>query len=116
MKRIVILALAVLMLCSLFCACSATGNIDPYGGYSNVSTTRDGRVNGTNDRYYNGSSYGYANGGNANGYSSYYGGNGANGYGYGSGAANGMTGYADGYTGSGMNGTAASGSSTSAAR
>ena len=50
MKRIVILVLAVLTLCSLLCACSATGNIDPYGGYSNVSTTRDGTVNGVNDR------------------------------------------------------------------
>ena len=110
MKRIVILVLAVLTLCSLLCACSATGNIDPYGGYSNVSTTRDGRVNGTNDRYYNGA-YGYANGSGR-----YYGGNGANGYGYGAGAANGMGSYADGYTGSGMNGTAASGSSASSAR
>lgn len=60
MKRIVILVLAVLTLCSLLCACSATGNIDPYGGYSNVSTTRNGTVNGTNGRYA-GYNYGYDN-------------------------------------------------------
>ena len=62
MKRIVILVLAVLTLCSLLCACSATGNIDPYGGYSNVSTTRNGTVNGTNGRY---TGYGYYDGNTA---------------------------------------------------
>ena len=40
MKRITALVLAVLMLAALLCACSATANMDPYGGYSNVSTTR----------------------------------------------------------------------------
>lgn len=51
MKRILTLTLAVLMLASLLCACSATGTVDPYYSRSNVSTTHDGRVNGTNDRY-----------------------------------------------------------------
>lgn len=51
MKRILTLTLAVLMLASLLCACSATGTVDPHYSYGNVSTTRDGRVNGTNDRY-----------------------------------------------------------------
>ena len=34
MKRITALVLAVLMLAALLCACSATANMDPYGGYS----------------------------------------------------------------------------------
>ena len=51
MKRTLTLMLAVLMLTSLLCACSATGTVDPYYSYGNVSTTHDGRVNGTNDRY-----------------------------------------------------------------
>ena len=86
MKRIIALVLSVLMLSALLCACSATGNIDPYGGYSNVSTTRDGRVNGTNDRYNGGYANGYGNGTGTNGYHTYNGGDqyGQNGY-YGSG-------------------------------
>ena len=48
MKRSLTLVLAALMLSALLCACSAAGTVDPYTGYSNVSTTRDGRVNGTN--------------------------------------------------------------------
>lgn len=70
MKRITALVLAVLMLAALLCACSATANMDPHGGYSNVSTTRDGRVNGTNDR--DRSRYEGAYG--ANGYPGYRGG------------------------------------------
>ena len=53
MKRIVILVLSALLLLSALTACSASGYIgDPYypDGYSNVSTTRDGTVNGVNDR------------------------------------------------------------------
>lgn len=109
MKRIAILALSVLLLTALLCACSATGTMDPYyGGYSNVSTTRNGRVNGTNDGYYR-SQYGY-NGmygqtGYANGYaqggyagSSYPNGYGQNGYTNGS-AASGYTGSANSTTG-----------------
>lgn len=109
MKRIAILALSVLLLTALLCACSATGTMDPYyGGYSNVSTTRNGRVNGTNDGYYR-SQYGY-NGmygqtGYANGYaqggyagSSYPNGYGQNGYTNGS-AASGYTGSASSTTG-----------------
>lgn len=48
MKRFLIAALAALMLASVLTACSGTATVDPYGGYSNVSTTDDGRVNGTN--------------------------------------------------------------------
>lgn len=109
MKRIAILALSVLLLTALLCACSATGTMDPYyGGYSNVSTTRNGRVNGTNDGYYRGQ-YGY-NGmygqtGSANGYaqggyagSSYPNGYSQNGYTNGN-VASGYTGSANSTTG-----------------
>ena len=103
MKRIALLALSVLLLTALLCACSATGTMDPYyGGYSNVSTTRNGRVNGTNDGYYRGQ-YGY-NGmygqtGYANGYAQggYAGSSYPNGYSQ-NGYTNGST--ASGYTGS----------------
>lgn len=54
MKRSLILTLAALSLSTLLCACSATGTVDPYSGYSNVSTTHDGRVNGTNGNSYTG--------------------------------------------------------------
>ena len=105
MKRIAILALSVLLLC----ACSATGTMDPYyGGYSNVSTTRNGRVNGTNDGYYRGQygyngmygQTGYANGYAQGGYagSSYPNGYSQNGYTNGS-AASGYTGSANSTTG-----------------
>lgn len=47
MKRILILALACCLL--LLSACSAAGRIEDPFGYGNVSTTQDGRVNGTND-------------------------------------------------------------------
>lgn len=97
MKRILILALTVLMLAAVLCACGTTAYVgDPNRGYSNVSTTRDGTVNGTNG-------YGYNNGGYAGGYAGtngYAGGmTGTNGY-----ANSGMTGYANGNTTTG-NGT-----------
>lgn len=114
MKRIAILALSVLLLAALLCACSATGTMDPYyGGYSNVSTTRNGRVNGTNDGYYRGQygyngmygQKGYANGYGQTGYaqggyagSSYPNGYSQNGYTNGS-AASGYTGSANSTTG-----------------
>lgn len=109
MKRIAILALSVLLLTALLCACSATGTMDPYyGGYSNVSTTRNGRVNGTNDGYYHGQygyngmygQTGYANGYAQGGYagSSYPNGYSQNGYTNGS-AASGYTGSANSTTG-----------------
>ena len=45
--------LAVCLLALVLAGCSATGRVGPNGMYGNVSTTTDGRVNGTND-YYNG--------------------------------------------------------------
>ena len=72
MKRFCILALAAVMLCAALTGCAGTGVLDD--SYSNVSTTRDGTVNGTNgergynaDRRYNGTNgtSGY------NGYGSY---------------------------------------------
>ena len=53
MKRILICLLAVCLLALVLAGCSATGRVGPNGMYGNVSTTTDGRVNGTND-YYNG--------------------------------------------------------------
>ena len=53
MKRILICLLAVCLLGLVLTGCSATGRVGPNGMYGNVSTTTDGRVNGTND-YYNG--------------------------------------------------------------
>lgn len=53
MKRICILVFTALLLLATLCACSASGRInDPFypDGYSNVSTTHDGTVNGVNDR------------------------------------------------------------------
>lgn len=49
MKRILLLTLAALLLLGALSACSATGTAtaDPWG-YGNVSTTRNGYVNGTN--------------------------------------------------------------------
>ena len=73
MKKLTLFLLAALMIASVFTGCSASAYMDdPYaGGYSNVSTTRNGTVNGTNDRYYNGyGAYGY--GYDANGYGSSY--------------------------------------------
>ena len=48
MKRIIVLALAVLMLLGALTGCSAGGYA--YSDTPNVSTTRDGTVNGTNHR------------------------------------------------------------------
>ena len=45
MKKGLLLLLAALMLAVMLTACAAT---QPYDGYSNVSTTRNGYVNGTN--------------------------------------------------------------------
>ena len=73
MKKFALLVLAALVLVSVFTGCSASAYMDdPYaGGYSNVSTTRNGTVNGTNDRYYNGyGAYGYSY--DANGHGSSY--------------------------------------------
>ena len=72
MKKGLLLLLAALMRAAMLTACAAT---QPYDGYSNVSTTRNGYVNGTN------------------GYSGMYNGTYATGY-------NGCTRY-NGYTGSG---------------
>ena len=49
MKRITALALSALLLLGALTGCSTTGYDGMTGGY-NVSTTRDGRVNGTNSR------------------------------------------------------------------
>lgn len=52
MKKLLLLLLAVCLLASVFAGCSAEANMhDPYytRGYTNVSTTRNGTVNGTND-------------------------------------------------------------------
>ena len=113
MKRIAILALSVLLLTALLCACSAIGTMDPYyGGYSNVSTTRNGRVNGTNDGYYRGQ-YGYNGMYGQTGYANSYGRTGyANGYAQGGYAG---SSYPNGYSQNGYtNGNAASGYTGSA--
>ena len=67
MKKGLLLLLAALMLAAMLTACAAT---QPYDGYSNVSTTRNGYVNGTNgySGMYNGT---YAPG--YNGYTGYNG-------------------------------------------
>ena len=62
MKRFVSLALSALLLIGALSACSASGYVgDPYygDGYSNVSTTRDGTINGTNPGYREGYGYGF---------------------------------------------------------
>ena len=53
MKKMTLFLLTALVLASVFAGCSASAYMDdPYaGGYSNVSTTRNGTVNGTNGRY-----------------------------------------------------------------
>lgn len=50
MKKMLLLLLAVCLLASVFAGCSAEANMhEPYTqGYSNVSTTNNGTVNGTN--------------------------------------------------------------------
>ena len=57
MKKGLILVLAALMLAVSLTACAATQPY--YDGYSNVSTTRNGYVNGTNGYggMYNGTNY-----------------------------------------------------------
>ena len=75
MKKLTLFLLAALMITSVFTGCSASAYMDdPYaGGYSNVSTTRNGVVNGTNGRYAgsgydaNGAYTGTYNGGAYNG-------------------------------------------------
>ena len=64
MKKMTLFLLTALVLASVFAGCSASAYMDdPYvGGYSNVSTTRNETVNGTNGRY---ASYGYYDGNTA---------------------------------------------------
>ena len=99
MKRAWILTLIACLICASLSACA--GTIYPYSdGYSHVSTTDNGYVNGTNDRGMNRTDS--------------YGTTGQNGMGS---AANGSTGYnaygtygADGYNRwNGTNGSAANG-------
>lgn len=101
MKKWTLLILAVFVFASVFAGCSASAYMDdPYrNGYSNVSTTRNGTVNGTNGRY---SGYGY---------DSYQ--NGAYNGSYQNGTYNGN--YAGSYSANGVydNTTGAAGSSTS---
>lgn len=53
MKKLTLLLLAALMLLSVLTACSASANMTGTypRGYSNVSTTRDGSINGANPPY-----------------------------------------------------------------
>ena len=69
MKKGLILMLAALMLAASLSACAATQPY--YDGYSNVSTTRNGYVNGTNgySGMYNGTTYTPGYGYNGYGYS-----------------------------------------------
>lgn len=64
MKKMTLFLLTALVLASVFAGCSASAYMDdPYAGdYSNVSTTRNGTVNGTNGRY---TGYGYYDGNTA---------------------------------------------------
>ena len=106
MKKLTLFLLTALLLASVFTGCSASAYMDdPYaGGYSNVSTTRNGYVNGTNgySGMYNGT---YAPGYNGyTGYNSYTGSNGYNNY------ANGQTG-----TGTSAAGRTATSSTTGSA-
>lgn len=48
MKRMIAVLLAVMLMTGVFTACSGTAYYDD--GYGNVSTTPNGRVNGTNER------------------------------------------------------------------
>lgn len=50
MNRFSAILLTLCLLLAILTGCSATGRIrDPF--YGNVSTTPDGRINGTNDAY-----------------------------------------------------------------
>ena len=73
MKKGLILLLAALMLAVMLTACAATQPY--YDGYSNVSTTRNGYVNGTNGYAgtYNGMYNGSYQPGSTNGYTGYTG-------------------------------------------
>ena len=73
MKKGLILLLAALMLAVMLTACAATQPY--YDGYSNVSTTRNGYVNGTNGYAgtYNGMYNGSYQPGSTNGYTGYSG-------------------------------------------
>ena len=73
MKKGLILVLAALMLAASLTACAATQPY--YDGYSNVSTTRNGYVNGTNGYAgtYNGMYNGSYQPNSANGYTGYSG-------------------------------------------
>ena len=74
MKKLTLFLLTALLLASVFAGCSASAYMDdPYaGGYSNVSTTRNGTVNGTNGRYAGyGYGYGYGSYGGKYGYYGY---------------------------------------------
>ena len=73
MKKGLILMLAALMLAVMLTACAATQPY--YDGYSNVSTTRNGYVNGTNGYAgtYNGMYNGSYQPNSANGYTGYSG-------------------------------------------
>ena len=72
MKKGLILLLAALMLAVMLTACAATQPY--YDGYSNVSTTRSGYVNGTNGYAgtYNGMYNGSYQPGSTNGYTGGY--------------------------------------------
>ena len=72
MTKGLILLLAALMLAVMLTACAATQPY--YDGYSNVSTTRSGYVNGTNGYAgtYNGMYNGSYQPGSANGYTGGY--------------------------------------------
>ena len=69
MKKGLILMLAALMLAASLTACAATQPYD--GGYSNVSTTRNGYVNGTNGYAYGGTSGMYGTTPSYNGQNAY---------------------------------------------
>ena len=77
MKKMTLFLLTALVLASVFAGCSASAYMDdPYaGGYSNVSTTRNGYVNGTNGYAgtYNGMYNGSYQPNSANGYTGYSG-------------------------------------------
>ena len=73
MKKGLLLLLAALMLAAMLTACAATQPY--YDGYSNVSTTRNGYVNGTNGNAgtYTGMYNGSYQPNSANGYTGYSG-------------------------------------------
>ena len=48
MKRMMLSVMAVMLLCGMFSGCSGSVYYDDPMPYGNVSTTNDGRVNGTN--------------------------------------------------------------------